>query len=131
MLAKDREEHDHVEIDTGGRITRLLTSCSACCHGLRRRRPPSGAAAAGAAGAGTGAQATGGGLGARFREFFMARTDTLGKMVTERERELERELEMAELETWGALNGGWVCMHVVVVLLCVGVDGSRMRRALP
>lgn len=101
MLAKDKDEHDmHLVDKTRTGVTHALASCSAACCCLHRRRrrasqegqqpqPPDGVW----------------GVGARLRGFFMERRDTLGKMVAEREQEMEREIEMAELETWGALNG--------------------------
>lgn len=107
MLAKDREEHETGLItQTKGRFTHMLASCSACCS--HRRPPPheeptaNGTATAADDDTGLRQRRRKGGLS--IRGFFMERADTLGKMVAEREKELERELEVAELETWGAKN---------------------------
>lgn len=130
LLAKDKDEHNmHLVDKTKSRVNHALASCAACCCLHRRRRRPAseGEDEGGQPQQRRQQQQTPRGLGARLRGFFMERRDTLGKMVAEREQELEREIEMAELETWGALNGaGLVC-----VCIGWGVDRQEEGRGVP
>lgn len=123
MLAKDKDEHDINLVDkTRTGVAHALASCAAgcCLHHRRRRRGASEGEEEEEEGEG-GRQRRQhqrqGDVGARLRGFFLERKDTLGKMVAQREQELEREIEVAELETWGALNGA--CVSRVGWLACV------------
>ena len=127
MLAKDKDEHDINLVDkTRTGVAHALASCAAgCC--LHRRHRRRGASEGEEEEEGEGGQQRRQhqqqrGVGARLRGFFLERKDTLGKMVAQREQELEREIEVAELETWGAMNGA--CVSRVGWLVCVVIGPS-------